>query len=325
MSTGRQYPVADDDSIAPLLAKWFADHGIAAQVEVSGRATVGLSQQTWFVRVVIDGSATPAVLRCPTPASGARAIRTQIAALRAVAETPVPAPRLLWCDEDDDNALNQPFLVMSRVEGEVPIGWHELPQLARNALASNAIDIVAALHAIDPRPIRTALPTAVDVAWYRRQLSKLAPVPTVVTAALWWLERHQPAPVPTAFVHGDFRMGNFVIDGTRVAAVLDWEMAGRGDPIADLAWCFIPVWELARVDEADLVQRYSQRSHRPVDPQRLQWHRVLGFLRLAYYALSGAKAFDAGRSHDLRLAALRLQLPVHLDRLAATMTGEAIW
>jgi hypothetical protein len=51
---------------------------------------------------------------------------------------------------------------------------------------------------------------------------------------------------------------------------------------------------------------------------------VLGYVRLAYYALAGTRAFDSGRSDDLRLAALRLQLPVHLDRLAATLAGEAV-
>ena len=62
----------------------------------------------------------------------------------------------------------------------------------------------------------------------------------------------------------------------------------------------------------------------PVDPERFRWHRVLGYVRLAYYALSGTRAFDGGHSSDLRLAALRLQLPVHLDRLAATLAGEAV-
>jgi hypothetical protein len=51
---------------------------------------------------------------------------------------------------------------------------------------------------------------------------------------------------------------------------------------------------------------------------------VLAYVRLAFYALSGAVAFETRRSEDLRLAALRLQLPVYLDRLAATLAGEAV-
>jgi hypothetical protein len=59
------------------------------------------------------------------------------------------------------------------------------------------------------------------------------------------------------------------------------------------------------------------------DREHPQWQRVLGFVRLAYYALSGTAAFDSAGSADLRLAALRLQLPVHLDRLAAALAGES--
>jgi aminoglycoside phosphotransferase (APT) family kinase protein len=112
------------------------------------------------------------------------------------------------------------------------------------------------------------------------------------------------------------------VEGNRITGVLDWEMAAPGDPLADLSWCFIPVWEPPGVDEEALVARYERRTRTLVDRDRLRWQRVLGYVRLAYYALSGTVAFDSGRSGDLRLAALRLQLPVHLDRLAATLAGE---
>lgn len=94
--------------------------------------------------------------------------------------------------------------------------------------------------------------------------------------------------------------------------------------MADLAWCFIPVWQPAGVDEAALVQRYADRTGKALDEARLHWYRVLAYVRLAYYALAGTRAFDRGRSDDLRLAALRLQLPIHLDRLAATLAGEQV-
>jgi hypothetical protein len=51
---------------------------------------------------------------------------------------------------------------------------------------------------------------------------------------------------------------------------------------------------------------------------------VLAYARLVYYALAGTRTFDAGRSDDLRIAALRLQLPITLDRLAAALSGDAI-
>jgi aminoglycoside phosphotransferase (APT) family kinase protein len=133
-----------------------------------------------------------------------------------------------------------------------------------------------------------------------------------------------PPPGEVAIVHGDFRMGNLVVDGGRIAGVLDWELAEAGDPLVDLDWCFIPVWDLPGVDEGPLVERYRRASGREVDTARMRWRRVLGYVRLAYFALAGTRAFDGGRSDDLRLAALRLQLPVTLDRLTATLAGEPV-
>jgi aminoglycoside phosphotransferase (APT) family kinase protein len=318
--------VADGrDRIAGGLRAWLAARGLDARVEVTGRATVGLSQETWFVRIAADGEPADAVVRLPTPASGARAIVAQRAALQAVAGR-VPAPAVLWHDDHDDHPLGRPFIVMERVAGDVPVGWHEVAQPARAALAAQAIDVLAALHALEVRAPELAAPSvAADLAWHDRRLRRLGALPPVLETALWWLARHAPGPpLRRAFLHGDFRMGNFLVEGGRIAGVLDWEMAGHGDPLADLAWCFIPVWEPADVDERALAARYAARSGVDVDEERLRWHRVLGFVRLAYYALSATRAFDAGRSDDLRLAALRVQLRVHLDRLAATLTGEPV-
>lgn len=320
--------MADAAAVAAGLRDWLQRQGVEASVAVSDRATVGLSQETWFIRIDAGSGERDAVLRLPTLASGPQAILTQRAALQAVAGD-VPAPALLWHDDTSENLFGSPFLVMERVDGQVPVGWREIGEAARGELAGDAIDVLAALHQTDPGALASAergrgeRPSDLD--WYRRRLERFAPVPAVLTGALWWLERHRPEPAERqVLVHGDYRMGNMVIDGTRICAVLDWEMAGVGDPLADLAWCFIPVWEPSEVAEPALVERYAERTGAAVDADRLNWYRILGYIRLVYYALSGLHAFDRGRSDDFRLAALRLALPVHLDRLAATLAGDPV-
>lgn len=321
--------MADAQQVRTGLEAWLRARGRASVVTVTGRATVGLSQETWFVEVADVGADPVAgVLRLPTPASGDKAIVTQRAAMQAVATAGVLAPELLWHDDGDDNPFGRPFLVMRRVTGAVPAGWSDVSEPARTGLAEQAIDALATLHAVDPTELEASGNLAsgtADLDRYRRRLERVDRLPPVLRGALWWLERHAPAPDGRrALVHGDFRMGNFVVDDDRLVAVLDWEMASAGDPLADLAWCFIPVWEPTGLDEAAMVRRYAARTGAPVDERRLHWHRVLAYVRLAYYGLSGAAAFDRGRSDDLRLAALRLQLPVHLDRLAATIAGRPV-
>jgi aminoglycoside phosphotransferase (APT) family kinase protein len=319
--------VAEPSELAGQLEAWLAAQGTSAAVTITGRATVGLSQETWFAQLTVAGTESEIVLRLPTRASGGQAILGQRLALRAVAGTGVPAPELLWSDVGSDNPFGRPLLVMARVPGTVPVGWHELAEPRRTALAEQAVDVLATLHAIDPAPLSGLVspgrhpPTALE--WYVHFLARFEPLPAVLRAGLWWLARHRPQrDAQTTLVHGDFRMGNLAVLDDQITGVLDWEMAAPGDPLADLAWCFIPVWEVPGVDEPALVARYERATGQAVDPEQLRWHRVLGFVRLAYYALSGTAAFDSGRSDDLRLAALRLQLPIHLDRLAATLAGD---
>jgi aminoglycoside phosphotransferase (APT) family kinase protein len=313
---------------ARCLEEWLSAHGVDASVEVAGRATVGLSQETWLVRVTADGEPADAVLRLPTLASGSRSILTQRAALAAAAGSGVRAPALLWHDDSGETPFGRPFIVMTRAPGEVPVGWHVLEEPRRTRLAEEAIDLLAALHAVDVE--RTELLGAepsrlMTLDGLEHLFERLRPLPAAVTAAFWWLRRHAPPPsARRVLVHGDYRMGNMVVEGETITGVLDWEMASPGDPIVDLAWCCIPVWEPAGVDEAPLVRRYGELTGEPVEPELFHWHRLLGYVRLAYYALAGTRTFDAGRSDGMRLAALRLQLPVTLDRLAATLAGEAV-
>jgi aminoglycoside phosphotransferase (APT) family kinase protein len=315
-------------AIAATFSGWLRERGIEADVVVAARTTVGLSQETYLATVTSGDVARDVVLRLPTPMSGTRSILTQRAALQAVAGHGLPVPELLWFDDTADNGFGRPFFVMERAAGSVPVGWHELPAADRTVLAEQAMDVLADLHAIDvagtPLAGSPGSPL-MDLDRLRKLFDRLAPLPPVVGAAFWWLDRRRPAPSERrTIVHGDFRMGNMVIDGGRITGVLDWEMTAPGDPLTDLVWCFIPVWVPSLVEEEPLFERYAARAGVTLDPERIHWHRVFGLLRLAYYSLSGTRAFDSGTSTDLRLAAVRHQLPVNLDRVAAAIAGEPV-
>ena len=50
------------------------------------------------------------------------------------------------------------------------------------------------------------------------------------------MKEKMPEQIGTSIVHGDFRIGNFIIRDNHVAAVLDWELCTLGDRLADVGY-----------------------------------------------------------------------------------------
>ncbi len=130
--------------------------------------------------------------------------------------------------------------------------------------------------------------------------------------AFGWLEDHRPHPVAEpAVVHGDFRLGNLVVDASGLAAVLDWELAHRGDPIEDLGWFCVRAWRfgsprpVAGLGEYDeLVAAYEDAGGDPVDRHALRWWEVLGTLRWGAICMLQASVHLSGASPSVELAAI---------------------
>ena len=320
--------MAEPSELTGQLEAWLAAQGTAAAVTITGRATVGLSQETSFAQLTVAGTMSEIVLRLPTAASGGQAILGQQLALEAVAGTGVPAPELLWSDVGSDNPFGRPVLVMARVPGTVPVGWHELSEPRRTALAEQAVDVLATLHAIDPAPLAGLVspgrypPTALE--WYVHFLARFEPLPAVLRAGLWWLQRHRPQrDGPPRLVHGDFRMGNLAVLDERITAcsIGRWPRRATRWPTsrgASFPCSSSPPSTSRRWSPATASHRSGGRSRAAALAPGARL-RATGVLRAV-----GDGCVRLRRSDDLRLAALRLQLPIHLDRLAATLAGDQL-
>ncbi|TAK98548.1 MAG: phosphotransferase family protein [Rhodospirillaceae bacterium] len=181
----------------------------------------------------------------------AHAIEREFAVMRALAGH-VPVPRMhLFCD--DESVLGQAFYIMELVDGRVMPDARMLdaPQGERRALCLELVTVLARLHRVDYRAVglgefgRPEGYVARQLArWSKQYAASRVEDNADMDQLIPWLEENLPATEETSIVHGDYRSYNvlFARQEPRIAAVLDWELATIGHPLADLAYCCLPYY-----------------------------------------------------------------------------------
>lgn len=173
-----------------------------------------------------------------------RDVLRQARLLAALADSPVPVPRVLWEDAGQPPQV-PPLFVMERVDGVsfeplFDLGSHEDPAVVADA-ARSAARTLAALHSVDPAAVdlsgEPVIGPAEEIERWCRLLRTVDP-----SLAPGWedvagrLAATVPPARPPAIVHGDFRLGNLLRVGSTITAVVDWEIWSLGDPRVDLGW-----------------------------------------------------------------------------------------
>lgn len=230
-----------------VVVQWLRPHGVDLALPVTVElVSGGRSNLTYLLS---DAGGRRVVLRRPPLGNvleTAHDMTREWRFISALRRTPVPVPVPLALAEGPD-PLGVPFYVMSHVEGLV---LHdagvaaELSSASRAAAAASLIDTIAALHQVDIDEVGLG-----DIAkredyvgrqlrrWKRQWDQSICTDITAVDALYERLRSAVPAQQRTSIVHGDFRLGNMMCgpDGA-IRAVLDWELATLGDPLADFAW-----------------------------------------------------------------------------------------
>ncbi len=179
----------------------------------------------------------------------------QFRTMQLLAKTDVPVPRALWLAAEDREVFGAPFYVMARVAGRVPTdqppyhvgGWmHEIAPEERRAIFLGCFEAMAKIHRLDVDQTgfgflrRREFANGLDqeLAYYKDYLAWAAQgrEQPIAERALAWLEANKPSGERDGLVWGDARIGNIIFDGTKVAAVLDWEMVTVGSHEKDLGW-----------------------------------------------------------------------------------------
>lgn len=249
----------------------------------------------------------------------------------ALARSGVRVPRSYGADAAPDTPLGGPFFVMDWLPGEAPVVWRRKDRsvlednwATNRSLGSELVDTLHSIHTVPTEALDFLGPprsfTACVTGWqeiYERQ--RLVRDPVIEETIAWLLDR-EPDPVPPALVHGDFRIGNTMVDAGRITGVVDWELAYIGDPRYDLGYVSLdylagkfvrPGSALlgAVADREWFLATYERLHGSTVDPQVVRTYSALGALALICILLTGIRMYVDGRTDDVRMAWNRYAVP----------------
>jgi len=263
--------------------------------------------------------------RPPLPPSAHDVLR-EARLLGALRDTPARVPNVLAvCAEEE--VIGSPFYVMELIEGEVMVtsipDELDVPE-QRRRIAEELLDSLVEIHAVDWRAVGLedfGKPTGYLERQLRRftglwEVNKTREIPAVERVG-GWLAENMPSSGGATIVHGDYRLGNTIFAASapaRLEAVLDWEMATIGDPLADLGYlCMMwterddPSGGLREAlgaitrregfpSRAQLIARYEERTGRSM--QDLRWYTTLAVWKSIVFMEGNYKRAVAGTTDD---------------------------
>jgi aminoglycoside phosphotransferase (APT) family kinase protein len=246
--------------------------------------------------------------RPPLPRSTHDMVR-EASIQQLVAAQGFPVPEILAVCQDE-SVLGVPFYVMSFIPGSI-ITDRIPPTLnspgQRAATSAAVVDTLVQLHQIDVTGGPLATFGRPD-GYLQRQVERFGALWDVNTTRNLpdverigvWLQQNIPESQAAAVIHGDFRTGNvmFAADAPpRITAVLDWEMATVGDPLADLGYLTAtyaepgsmptlmertPVTrEAGYLSRDQLITRYRERMM--LDTEALPWYQTLALWKASIF------------------------------------------
>jgi aminoglycoside phosphotransferase (APT) family kinase protein len=250
---------------------------------------------------------------------------------------PVPRP-LAMCEEP--GVIGAIFYIMQVARGR-PYANGALPEFdpaTRRHMYEQLVDTLADLHTIDPEAAELSdfgkpgnYFERQVMRWTRQYRDSQTDYLPEMERLIAFLPETLPSQARTSIVHGDYRIDNVVFDGDgTLTAVLDWELATLGDPLADFSYLAMQ-WMmpadggagLAGLDlEAlgiptldEIVRRYSERAHVPV-ADKLDWYFAYNLFRLAGIVQGIKKRVIDGTASHAHAAEMAQRVP---------MLAQAAW
>jgi aminoglycoside phosphotransferase (APT) family kinase protein len=239
--------------------------------------------------------------------ASAHAIDREFRIMKALASAGFPVPQpLVYCD--DDGVIGSAFYIMAHVPGRIfmDISMPDLSPAQRACAYDSANATLAELHKLEPERLglgdfgRPGNYFARQIARWSKQYvaSRSEDIPAMERLMLW-LPTAVPPEAPARIVHGDYSFHNLLFHEERpeVAALIDWELATTGDPIADLTYHAMEWYRPIGVDPRgsllgmslsalgiptldSYIARYCERVGRPLI-ENLSFYKAYNLFRTA--------------------------------------------
>ena len=305
------------ENLGNILKEKLANSSIEGEVVNLEPLTGGASKEIWKFEVNNNGKSDRYILRRGSGVEGPLAIRTSDEAKiqKTVRKLGAQVPEIVAVSSLDDE-LGDAY-IMKFVDGESiarKILRDEEYKSTLPKLAFECGQSIAKIHQADINefpflPSKTVFEQINDL--YQTYVSFNQPSPVFEYTHLW-LKKQNFGEINDALVHGDFRLGNIIVDKDGLKSVIDWELAHIGNPLQDLGWICGNSWRFGNTDKvvggfgdlADLLKGYNSVSNYQVDENMVKAWQVFGTFRWGVICLIQASAHLTGSVNSVEKAAI---------------------
>jgi aminoglycoside phosphotransferase (APT) family kinase protein len=291
------------EELSAGLARVCARAGLGALSSAPQRLTGGAVMESWRFAA---GGCDYVLRRAPSLAfmeGRPYGHRVEAALIEAARAKGVTAPEVVALLEEADE-LGSGFIMRAlpgTADPKVILACDDPDGLLRQAARD-----LARIHRLRQADVPEGVPVMdyrAAIADLKQQFMDAGGDRPIIALGLKWLEGNCPPQVEPVLNHGDYRMGNLLVEGSRLTGVLDWEISHFGDPHEDLAFGCMAVWRFARYDRPalglgsieDYLAAYEAESGTRIDPARFRFWTIyrtvwwaLGCLKMAAQWRSGA-------------------------------------
>ena len=305
------------EELASALSKKLLEVGIEGKVSNLEPLTGGASKEIWKFEVSNAKKSTKMILRRGSGIEGPLAIKTADEARiqKEVIKVGAPVPKILAVSKNEEE-LGDSY-IMHFVEGESiarKILRDKEYKKALPILAYQCGEAIAKIHNVDINnfsflPKKPAEDQLEDL--YSTYQSFEQPSPVFEYAYLW-LKEQDFGNFQESLVHGDFRLGNIIVNSDGLQSIIDWELAHIGNPLQDLGWVCGNSWRFGKNDKVvggfgeleDLLEGYNSVSKLKVNKEMVRCWQVFGTFRWGVICLIQAYAHLNGTINSIEKAAI---------------------